>query len=246
MRFQKRWLILLGAFGLAALSGCKDGLTRPDRQAPPVTATPRAEQAPGRRVMLAQLLEQADRALASGRLTRPEFDNAYDKFRAVQLLDPDSVEARTGLDAVLLTLVALARDELARGRLGGAQAHYNAALARFPGEALTGELARELASAERAQAQAQARSQQRLTQDPNVVLIGEDHLRLETEEVKAWYQDLATRIQQADASILIFARSDAEGRKIYRLIKSGTAGYLLRGDIRIDSTPRVQLLEPLP
>lgn len=247
MRFQKRWLILSGAFGLAALSGCKDGLTRPDRQAEPVTATLRSERnGRGRQVMLTQLLEQAHTALAARRLTRPEFDNAYDKFRAMQLLDPGNVEARAGLDAVLLTLVALARDELARGHLGNAQAHYDAALARFPGAALTGELARELTSARRNQAKAQADLQQQLAQDSKVVLIADDRLRSETEEVKAWYHDLAARIQQEDASILIFARSDAEGRKIYRLIKSGTTGYLLRGDIRIDPTPRVQLLEPLP
>lgn len=200
----------------------------------------------GREVMLNQLLTKARVALSANRLTKPEVDNAYDLFRAVMLLDADNAEATAGLDAVLISLVSAARDELARGRMAQAETLAVAAAERFGGNPLLTELRSDIRAARAQQEAAVARARQNLAEDKSQKLIPVAFLGAETASAKAWFAELGQQIQADDASIMIYARSDAEGRKIYRLLKAGVTDYLLRGDIRIGNPPRVQLLEPLP
>lgn len=51
------------------------------------------------------LLADAESAMAQGRFSLPAHDNAYDRFRAVQLLDADNRQAQAGLHGILLIYV---------------------------------------------------------------------------------------------------------------------------------------------
>ncbi len=64
------------------------------------------------------------------------------------------------------------------------------------------------------------------------------------ESIIATLADLALRIKDRDESILIFARTDAEGRWIYKQLKQATPGYRIRGDIRRAAEPKVRILPP--
>jgi hypothetical protein len=66
-----------------------------------------------------------------------------------------------------------------------------------------------------------------------------------TDEVTQLLVQLAQRVRQSDESIMIYARSDAEGRWIYKTMKDAVGDYRIRGDIRIAQQPAIDLLSPL-
>ncbi len=200
----------------------------------------------GKTVMVEQLLLQAENALNKGRLTRPSHDNAYDKFRAVSIVSPSNKAAQAGLDAVLLSLAGLIREDLTKGRLQGAQQTWEVIDERFGDHELTKSLAEAIAQARAARIKEQAKQQAVLGQDPKQHIVPIAYLQGASAEAKRWFADLANTIQAQNASIMIYARSDAEGRKIYQYLKQASPGYLIRGDIRVNAPPRIQLLEPLP
>ena len=68
-----------------------------------------------------QLQEQAERALAQGRLTSPDGSGARELYAAALALDPDRANARAGLDKVGQAALAQARAAIAQRRFS--QAH---------------------------------------------------------------------------------------------------------------------------
>lgn len=238
-------------------SGCKQSSVKPNVdgvveqtqgsiEQPLELAPAPVKKATGKAVMLAQLLEQAEAALQRGRLTQPAYDNAYDKFRAAMLLDPSNQEAKLGLDGVLLTLANNMRDDLSGGRLTNANKTLSAIEERFASTDIFKQLQGEYAAAKAERAKQLAQQAAEVELDPKQHLIPKEYLRDESDIAKAWFSNLGALIKAEDASIMIYARSDAEGRKIYRLIKESVTEYLVRGDIRISNTPKIQFLEPLP
>ncbi len=233
----------------SVLVSCQTAQVKPQAEVSEPSVAIVAERRPvktGKAVMVEQLLMQAESALNKGRLTQPSHDNAYDKFRAVSIVSPSNEAAQAGLDAVLLSLAGLMREDLAKGRLQSAQQTWEVIDERFGGHELTKSLAEALAQAREARAKEQAKQQAVLGQDPTQHVIPKAYLQGTSTEAEGWFADLASTIQAQNASIMIYARSDAEGRKIYQRLKQASPGYLIRGDIRVNAPPRIQLLEPLP
>jgi serine/threonine protein kinase len=64
-----------------------------------------------------RLIREGELALSAEQLVEPPGDSAYDKFRGAQRIDPQSVAARAGLDAVAQAIKARLRSALGAGRV---------------------------------------------------------------------------------------------------------------------------------
>lgn len=181
--------------------------------------------------------------MSQGRYSLPAHDNAYDRFRAVQLLDAGNQQALAGLHSILLVYVDRIQQSIGAGRLHAAAADLRQAEQLFPGAELLPPLRAELArrsksSAVTAKAPIPADGRER-------VVLPAQPLRDKTEDVKQLLVRLANRVRESDESILIYARTDAEGRWIYKTMKDAVGDYRIRGDIRINRQPAIELLSPL-
>ncbi len=191
-----------------------------------------------------RLLTQAHDAFKSARYTTPQHDNAYDKFHSVLLLNPENAQARAGLQAILLRYAQLVRSATEKGRLRAASAYLRQAELFYPANALLMDLKKQIKTAYATQ------NQQQKTVE--AVKSPHDEYRLKVEELnatsdtmKALLNEIAQRVKESDESVLIFARSDREGRWIYKQLKLAAEGYRVRGDIRIARAPKVRVLPPL-
>jgi hypothetical protein len=191
------------------------------------------------------LLMQADMAFKRGRYTSPAEDNAFDRYKAVLVLDPDNAQALAGLDSVHLAYIDYARAVKASGNIPEATELVTRGATYFPQSPLLNELRLAL---KRAQATTAPREQQRgssVALDGTRVLLPEAHLVKQTAEVKSLLVGLANRVRKSDESILIIARNDREGRWIYQVMQQAVSGYRIRGDIHLSRTPAIEFMPPL-
>lgn len=209
-------------------------------KAVPDTSTSEPEPAPTRAEKIEQWLSQADRALANDRLLSPLRDNAHDRYRAVLLYDPDNTRAISGLQAIALRYLDLARSAAARSALTQARGYLELADTVDPGNPLVEELRQSLQAQRERMASAEALSEEGKVISLNPLLL---HQRAESlvEELHA----LARRVSKSGEFVLIVSRTDAEGRWIYQQMRDGASDYVLRGDIKLGSPPRIQLQPPL-
>jgi hypothetical protein len=56
---------------------------------------------------------------------------------------------------------------------------------------------------------------------------------------------VAQRVRESDETVLILARTDAEGRWIYKVMRESVGEYRIRGDIRITREPALVLQPPI-
>jgi len=187
------------------------------------------------------LLVEAEFALQQGRLTLPLHDNAYDRFQAVQLLDPQNKAATTGLQAILLVYVDRVQQALSANRLQAAGAELRQARQYFPVAEPLDVLAQELRKRGRdlePAVTAPADTGDRVHLSPQA-------LTNRTEEVKALLIKLAQRVRESDEAVVIHARNDAEGRWIYKTMRESVGEYRIRGDIRIVRQPAIVFQPPI-
>jgi tetratricopeptide (TPR) repeat protein len=150
----------------------KPSVTRPPADKPPATHPPAhepavAEQAGGEQPVVAatlspqqsaavaQLLQRAQQATASGNIMMPPGDSAYDLYRSALAIDGNDVLARQGLQALPGKVEQLFRQALAGGQLKQADDMLANLAELAPGDPAQGALRNQLASAwvDRAQQQ---------------------------------------------------------------------------------------------
>jgi hypothetical protein len=187
-----------------------------------------------------QLLAGAERALAEDRLTTPEHDNAFDRYQAVLLLRPGNEQAKTGLQLIFTRYMSLARSALARSQPGTARALVERARLVDRDNPLLAELTAEIASAQQQLARTTGGAD-----EEKEILLDTETLDRRDEAVVEKLHDLANQIKASDETLLIVARSDAEGRWIYQRMSEGVPDYRLRGDIRLGREPKILLLPPI-
>jgi len=191
-----------------------------------------------------RFLLQAEKAFRSGRLTSPAHDNAYDRFHSVLLINPDNQMARSGLQAILIRYAELIRQALASSDYGGASRYLQQAQVYYPGNSLLLEL------------QKQARSTQlhyeeaTLARSPKDVSVQEFELPISMlgkseGDLIPFLGSIAQRVRGTGESVMIYARTDSEGRWVYQQLKKAVPGYRIRGDIRIAKQPKIALFPPL-
>ncbi len=195
------------------------------------------------------LLKQAQEAFRKARYTTPQHNNAYDKFHSVLLLNPDNAQARAGLQAILLRYSRLVRTALESGRVKAASAYLHQAELFYPANALLMDLKKEIYRVKASYAQRQStlqntapKAQFSVHED---VGLPERELSAKSEAILDLLVDIGKRLRDSDESVLIFARSDREGRWIYKQLKHAAEGYRVRGDIRIARAPKLRILPPL-
>ncbi len=188
-----------------------------------------------------QLLRDAEQALAADRLTSPLHDNAFDRFQAVLMLKPGHPQALSGLQSILLRYLQLTREAAAAREYGKARALIERARlvqADNPAvEALAQELARTVAALKTEQPD--------YNDIDNEFLLAEEALDAQNVDIVERLHAIARQARLDEGSLLIVARSDAEGRWIYQQMKEAVQGYRLRGDIKLGKRPKILLLPPI-
>lgn len=238
-------LIKLGRYSLlwvlmAALSACQQLPGEPRK-----ATTKSSESAPiaSARVPLTQqerlrrLLADADYALSRDRLLHPIEDNAFDRYQAVLLVDPTNSQAKTGLQTIALRYIEMARTSIGRGQYALAQEYIGNARSIDPASPLLDEVNQSLRRQRAANPPPPA-----YVPGPNEHLLDIKALNQKTPELLARLTELAKMAQASGDLVMIHARNDAEGRWIYSQMRDALEDYLLRGDIRIASQPRVQFI----
>jgi tetratricopeptide (TPR) repeat protein len=145
----------------------KPSVNRPPADKPPAHEPAVAEQAGGEQPVVAatlspqqsaavaQLLQRAQQATASGNIMMPPGDSAYDLYRSALAIDGNDVLARQGLQALPGKVEQLFRQALAGGQLKQADDMLANLAELAPGDPAQGALRNQLASAwvDRAQQQ---------------------------------------------------------------------------------------------
>lgn len=200
--------------------------------------------APSKAQITKRLLNRAEQALVEGHLTQPSHNNAYDSYRAVLLLDSANQAAESGLQAVLLAYSQRFNRALGRGRLVEARRIIDKIKTYYPDSAILSKMRKALVierSRQNEQWKQMDPSHSELLEFP----LPPVSLQNRSTEIVEFLGQLAQRLQASNESVLILARSDAEGRWIYRQLKAAVAGYRVRGDIQLDTSPRIRILPPL-
>lgn len=251
-------LVLIARYLVIALalilSGCATRQPPPPEARPspepPEAATPAltpSQPAPteAQKAMAAQLLAQAEGALSRGRLVPPARDNAYDLLRAALAIDPGQAEVRAALDGVLLAYMDQVRTIMRRGRLREAQDMVDVGEDLFPNTDLFRGLRTELNQAVQAHQSEQLAAMAADDLEGERVPLSIAELNQRSEALQERLGEIAERVARTQESVMIWARTDAEGRWIYQTMQARVSDYRIRGDIRLSSRPFLQLLEPL-
>ncbi len=237
MRELKVWKLearrLLMCSCLVLLAGCAQLLPSPKE----VVREPQAD-----RPKIERLLMRAETALAANRLSTPTRNNAYDLFRAVLLLKPGHPQARSGLQAVVLRYLELIRAAAARGEYDAAFQLIDKAKRVDADSPPLLQLERQLLAQRRVEQQQLPRLDDAAVRVFPLVLA---ELDKRSDSLIDYLQAIARQVRFTRESVLIVARSDAEGRWIYQRMREAVKGYRLRGDILIEPVPRLVLQAPL-
>lgn len=223
------WLFLLGVY--VVLAGC---VSAPSHKTSETIAGPQ------RHNPVPLLLRQAEMYLARDRLMSPASGNAYDRFQAVLMISPDHPQAVSGLQQILIRYLELGRAALRKNDTALARRMLASAARIDANNLLLQEFQQEL---DRALASA-GRAQSGVANHAEFVLDGND-LAARNSALRQVLASVAQRLRGTDKSVLIVARNDAEGRWLYKALREAASGQRIRGDIKIDSVPRVVLLPPI-
>ncbi len=180
--------------------------------------------------ILADLLYDAKSAYDDNRLMLPAGNNAYEIYQQVLQLDPGNAVAVQGIEEIALRYVALAESAINLAEYDNADSMLARATRLSPQRA-------EIAAT-------RARLEQARKNRVQVHVIDPAGLKAQSLEVMSELAEIAQQIQRTEATFLIRARSDEEGRWIYKTMRDAVGGYRLRGNIDITGTPAVVITTP--
>lgn len=203
-------------------------LPEPEPEPAPVEDNSAAEFA--RSMLLADLLYAARTAYEDNRLMTPAYDNAYDRYQEVLRLDPTNAVALQGLCDIVRRYIELADGETALGRFREAEDLLRRAALLEPDHA-------DLQAARQRLGVARQAAIDSYALDP-------DGLRRQSLETMNRLAEIAQEIRRHEATFLINARNDEEGRWIYKVMREAVGGERLRGNIAISGTPTIAITRP--
>lgn len=197
--------------------------------------------------IVTQQLKKAAELFERGMLLTPDSDNAYIRYRAALMLDSSSVDAKSGLNGILVHEAGEFKQLLESSKFDMAKKTLQRLVTLFGSTKVTDDLRVHLDLAleqERKrrseQASRKAKSKTKQKQDDRIVLDA-SLLSRKDPAITDKLGVIARQIQEVDKSVLIYARSDAEGRWIYQQMRKAAPNYRIRGDIRI-GRPGIKLL----
>jgi hypothetical protein len=231
-----RSLSILLAICALVLGGCEN-TKRPTVYHPPVVVEPEPEPPPPidsdelrRARLMADMLYDARIAYENNQLMTPSGRSAYDRYREVLSFDPENAVAKQGLVDIVLRYVELANIEMAQGEYDNAASLLQRGTSILPDRP-------ELADARSRLAVARQTKIENHPLDP-------DGLRNQSLEMMNELARIAQSIREREATFLINARTDDEGRWIYKVMREAVGGYRLRGNIGVSGTPAVLITIP--
>jgi|GEM_PF-3570288 len=190
-----------------------------------------------------KLLRAAQVALKNNQLTTPEHANAYDLFQSALTLAPSNAVAKNGIQAILIRYAALIRDRLQQRDIRGASHYLSVAQARFPHNSLLNDLRKKIASDKEAFSASRLPLDGSIQQN-HIVVLNARLLSQKADAIKAQMVNLGTKLAKSKEGVLIYARSDREGRWLYKMINKAAVGYRVRGDIKLSKDPKIIIQPP--
>lgn len=225
---------------LSLLSACQVPFAKkpaPVKPPAPVVSAPVLVPVAQEPLALRLVLLNAEYTLAHDQLLTPANDNALMYYRQALAMDPTNVRAKGGLLGIVMRYVDLARQAAARGNYSQATAMLNNARLVDPDNLLIKDV--------------EAGLREQIKEAPpvaaykggaNEYLLDASQLGGESPQMSARLGEIARKLKATDSLALIIARTDPEGRWIYQQMRAAVPGYLVRGDIKLGSPPRVQLI----
>ena len=196
----------------------------------PVVPPPVSNEELVRARLLADMLYDARLAYDNNQLMTPSGSSAYDRYREVLSFAPDNAVALQGMVDIVLRYIELADIEITQGEYDNAATLLRRGASILPDRP-------ELAAAQARLEKAREIKIESHPLDPNGV-------RNQSLEVMTQLADIAQSIREREATFLINARTDDEGRWIYKVMREAVGGYRLRGNIGISGTPAVLITVP--
>lgn len=233
-------LTLVSIIGCVAISPPKPELAPKSDTVPASSVF--VKPSPSLSVVDGQLL-RAEALFSQGKLLFPEDDNAYIRYRAVQIFEPDNIDAKSGLDAILVNQINLGREALERSRLSVAKTHLKQLRSLFPSNSMLDQFERDIQQTRKALRVKTSKKALTPVRDDRVYL-DERAIKEESPQLIEQLHAIAETLVLTQESVLIFARSDRSGRWIYKQMRDAVPDYRIRGDIRI-GRPAIKKLPPL-
>ncbi len=202
-------------------------------------------------VAINELLEKAEQDVLADRLTTPVSNNAYDRYKAVLLLDQGNQRAALGLRSIAARYMDMARFSVKKRRFAKARNQLSQAVYVNGRTPQTQRLTQDIRKAEkqarlaRVEASGPAPVIKKVDAEQKTFSLNPADLSQRNQSVKSHLASLGQRVQDTKEYVLIYARNDSEGRWIYQQMRKASTGYRLRGDIKRHKKPRVVLQEPL-
>lgn len=219
--------VCLTALAALLLVGCEAWLHPP---VPPpdedVTPAPAPEES-ARRKEIEFLLDEAYTAFQQDKLTTPLNDNAYYRYLRVLSLDPENAEAEQGINDIVEKYLEWAIDYARDGRFSMARRHLNKARSvdeTHPNIPAVAKLIDDQATADRM-----------------TYRLSPDRLRQRTPSMVEELVGIGREASSQGATVVIYARSDEEGRWIYQQLNSATPERI-RARIELSTPPRIRLV----
>ena len=187
-------------------------------------------------IAIDDLLDKAERALKRDRLMLPANDNAYDRYKAVLLLNAVNQKALTGLSRISRRYCQLAVSSRSRGKVGKSKAFLNRA-----DQVVKGHRCIAVVKQKKYPSTSSALSLLTTAEMSTGAQFGLplSDLRVKSKRVKDYLMKIAVQAKKKGVALVIVARNDKEGRWIYSEMRKGVPGYRLRGNIRHGSSPAV-------
>lgn len=233
LRSKLYWLTLTVMLALGACQAPKRQTVyapEPQVEEPAPLPPPISSEELRRARMIADMLYEARTAFDNNQLMTPAGRAAYDRYREVLGFDPENAVAKQGMVDIVLRYIELADIEITQGEYDNAAGLLQRGASILPERP-------ELADARARLAVARQTKVENHPLDPNGV-------RNQTLDVMNQLASIAESVRAREATFLINARTDDEGRWIYKVMREAVGGYRLRGNIGISGTPAILITLP--
>ncbi len=221
--FQRLTIVIVAL----CLTGCELQPTRPATEAPRPAHTSVTEGPTEREQQINRLLGMAYIAYTESRLTTPVEDNAYLHYSQVLALDTDNEEALLGLNQVVERYLEWAISNVDRGNFSIATDYVNKASS-------IDEFHPNIPAVRNLIADQQNR-------DRRSVPLSTAGLSARDPALSAELVKIGKFAASNEATVIIHARNDAEGRWIYQQLNS-EAETRVRARLELGTRPRLRLL----
>lgn len=183
-----------------------------------------------RQRILADMLYEARMAYEDNRLMSPPGNNAFEGFRAILDFEPDNEVALQGMRDIVQRYVELADAAMKIGQYDNAQSYL--------------ERGKTLGVNPSVIIDAQGRLERAREIKMRIYTLDAQGLAEQNLDIMVELGEIGQYIRDIEATFLINARSDEEGRWIYKIMREAVGGYRLRGNIGVAIEPSIQVQIP--